>query len=155
MSSNTQDRLLALQAADLALRDAESDIYGSGTAPRNLEAGRIPGVVSTGLSHFSFDCDEDGVAGSADDGLCYNGPAGYPAPIWTTANIMNAAPSVAYGTFTGAVPIVGLSAQPRYLIEGFRKQSPGSYGPVLYYRITARAQGANPNTVVWLQEIFR
>ncbi|MGZ8238204.1 MAG: pilus assembly protein, partial [Methylobacter sp.] len=61
--------------------------------------------------------------------------------------------SVAYGAFTGATAINGPSAQPRYLIEGFKRQLSGS--DEYYFRITVRAQGANANTVVWLQEIFK
>jgi type IV pilus assembly protein PilX len=66
---------------------------------------------------------------------------------------MTAAPSVEYGEYTGAGNITGLSAQPRYIIEGIRKALPGSES--FFYRITVRAQGANPNTVVWLQEVFK
>lgn len=68
-----------------------------------------------------------------------------------------AGPSAAYGDYTGAVDIAGLSAQPRYLIEGLQKSVSGNAAGnlVSYYRITVRAQGANPNTVVWLQELFR
>lgn len=131
MSGNLRDRTLAMQAAEMALRDAEQDI---------LTSGRI-----SGLTNFVALCT---------NGLCYNGAAGYATPVWTNANYMTAAPSVEYGDFTGAADIAGLSNQPRYLIEGIRKTPPG--GEVSYfYRITVRAQGANPNTVVWLQEVFK
>jgi type IV pilus assembly protein PilX len=60
---------------------------------------------------------------------------------------------VAYGDFTGAPDIAGLSAQPRYLIEGMRKTPPGNTEKY-FYRITVRAQGVNPNSVVWLQELM-
>lgn len=133
MSGNLRDRALAMQAAEMALRDAERDI---------LNSGRI-----VGLANFVAACT---------NGLCYNGTAGYATPVWTTVS-MTAAPSVAYGAQTAATAISGVSAQPRYLIEGMQKYcwrncesslSPG-------YRITVRAQGANPNTVVWLQEVFK
>jgi len=145
MSGNMRDRSIAMQAAELTLRDAERDIQAQGTAVRTTPI--------SGISHFVADCDQDNTNNTADDGLCYNGPAGYGTAIWTTAN-MTAAPSVAYGRFTGATAIAALSAQPRYVIEGIRKTPPGG-GEVFYYRITVRAQGANPNTVVWLQEVFR
>lgn len=154
MSGNMRDRAIAMQAAELALRDAERDVSNSVTASdRNI----------VGITEFVADC---GASTSTieDDGLCYNGASGYATAIWTTAS-MTAAPSVPYGLFTTrtsptgttpdstkAIPIV--SAQPRYLIEGIKKSPPGS-GDVFYYRITVRAQGANPNTVVWLQEVFR
>jgi type IV pilus assembly protein PilX len=130
MSGNLRDRSIAMQAAELALRDAERDIRNTG---------RI-----SGLTNFVAACT---------NGLCYNGIVGYANPIWTTAS-MTAAPSVAYGAFTGAANIAGLSAQPRYLIEGIRRTPPGG-GTIYYYRITTRSQGINPNTVVWLQEVFR
>ncbi len=130
MSGNMRDRSLAMQAAEMALRDAEDDI---------LTSGRI-----TGITNFVAACT---------NGLCYNGTAGYASPVWTTED-MTDDPSVEYGAFTGTGAIGGLSAQPRYLIEGIRKTPPGGEESY-YYRITVRAQGANPNTVVWLQEVFK
>lgn len=138
MSGNTRDRSLAVQSAELALRDAELDIRNSGRV--------------SGLTNFVSACT---------NGLCYNGIQGNAdgtdwnvTPAWSTVD-MTAAPSVGYGDFTGSGPIGGLFAQPRYIIEGIRKTPPGGAQPTHFYRITVRAQGANPNTVVWLQEVFR
>lgn len=148
MAGNLRDRALAMQAAELALRDAERDI---------LNSGRI-----SGISNFVPACT---------NGLCYNGSGGFAAPVWTCTvnvntgvvncppvanepNILTIAPSVAYRTYTGAAVIPLVSAQPRYLIEGIRKTPPGS-GETFFYRVTVRAQGMNANTVVWLQEIFK
>lgn len=137
MSGNTRDRSLAVQAAELALRDAELDIRNSGRV--------------SGITNFVSACT---------NGLCYNGIQGNAdgtdwniTPAWSTVS-MTAAPSVAYGAFTGATAIAGLSAPPRYIIEGIKKIPPGN-PEAFYYRITVRAQGANPNTVVWLQEVFK
>lgn len=135
MSGNMRDRALAMQAAEMALRDAEQDIRTSG---------RIVGTT-------------DFVA-ACTNGLCYNGPTGNAngtdwrvTPVWTLVS-MTAAPSVASATAIG-----GASAQPRYIIEGINricwKECEGSLATG--YRITVRAQGANPNTVVWLQEVFK
>ncbi len=163
MSGNMRDRSLAMQAAELALRDAEKDITGSGTGPRNPAIWAMTGFWPT--------CNQDGINGTADDGLC-DRKGGTPAftstamswPQFTsaagtvyTATTVNltAAPSVEYGTFTEAPTITGLSAQPRYLIEGISVLHSGESSVSTYYRITARAQGANTNTVVWLQEIFK
>lgn len=139
MSGNMRDRSLAMQAAEMALRDAERDIRG-GT--------RVPAI--SGLTNFVSACTA---------GLCYNGSTGNvngtnwnTTPVWSVVN-MTAAPSVAYGTNTGAAAIAGLSAQPRYIIEGIEKSGSGT--AVYFYRITVRAQGANANTVVWLQEVYR
>jgi type IV pilus assembly protein PilX len=131
MSGNMRDRSLAMQAAEMALRDAEQDI---------LTSGRI-----SGITNFVAACT---------NGLCYNGAAGYTPSVWLTANYLTAAPSVEYGAFTGAGNIGGVSADPRYLVEGIRKTPPGGEES-FYYRITVRAQGANANTVVWLQEVFK
>ena len=137
MSGNMRDRSLAMQAAEMTLRDAELDIRNSGRV--------------SGITNFVAACT---------NGLCYNGIQGNASgtdwnvtPVWSLVS-MTAAPSVAYGANTAATNIGGLSAQPRYLIEGMRKTLPGGEES-FYYRITARAQGANPNTVVWLQEVFK
>jgi type IV pilus assembly protein PilX len=154
MSRNMRDRSIAMQAAELALRDAERDVLNVGAAQRNI----------SGDTSFEADCGGS-TAGTADDGLCYGGVQGFASQTpngtnytfvttaGTTIDIdMTAAPSVAYGTFTGAAAIQFLSAQPRYLLERFSKDFDGKNA--LYYRITARAQGVNSNTVVWLQEVF-
>lgn len=144
MSGNMRDRSLAMQAAEMALRDAERDIRGP-------SAGSTRSPLISGISNFVAACT---------NGLCYNGPQGNAngvdwntTPVWTLVS-MTAAPSVAYGANTPATDIAGLSAQPRYLIEGIRKTPPGG-AEAFYYRITVRAQGANSNTVVWLQEVFK
>lgn len=140
MSGNLRDRALAMQAAEMTLRNAERDI---------LTSGRISGVLN-----FDAGCP---------NGLCYNGPNANSngtnwavTPVWTIVS-MTAAPSVAYGSQVAGAAINGVSAQPRYLIEGIQKycwrrcESSLTTG----YRITVRAQGSNPNTVVWLQEVFK
>lgn len=142
MTGNMRDRSISMQAAELALRDAEKDILNSVVASaRNI----------SGITNFAADCG-DATAATDDDGLCYNGVAGYATPVWSSVD-MTDEPSVAYGSFTGASNIAGLSDQPRYIVEGMRKTPPGG-GQIFYYRITVRAQGINENTVVWLQEIF-
>lgn len=142
MSGNTRDRSLAVQAAEMTLRDAELDIRNPN---KRVEAAAISVNAAT-----------------CTDGVCYNGPNGgvvgdannwNTRPVWDQFS-MTAAPSVAYGNNTVATSINGLSDQPRYIIERIKKNVPGS-GNAFYYRITVRAQGANPNTVVWLQEVFK
>ena len=139
MSGNMRDRAIAMQAGEQTLRYAERDVIA-----------RI-----SGLTGFLDTCP---------DGRCYNGPSGATngtnwntTPVWTLVS-MTAAPSLEYGQAPApapaAVALAGVSAQPRYLIEGIRKTPPGG-GEDFFYRITVRAQGANPNTVVWLQEVFK
>ena len=149
MSGNMRDRSIAMQAAEMAMRDAEKDILGSkmnGATPRcpNNLNGLTETIASLGPALYS-DCNSSGL---------YNGLTG-------------TAPSVAYGTFTGASALpTALSAQPLYMIEGFPPgggnvpppagdSAVGPGGGVWYYRITASAQGVNANTVVWLQEVFK
>jgi type IV pilus assembly protein PilX len=144
MSGNMRDRSIAMQVAERALRDAEQDISGPA-------AGSTRSPPISGVSNFVAACTA---------GLCYNGANGNAngvdwtlTPVWTLVS-MTAAPSIAYGANTPATNIAGLSAQPRYLVEGIRKTPPGG-SLEFYYRITVRAQGVNPNTVVWLQEVFK
>lgn len=138
MSSAWSDRKQANQAAEMGLRDAEAYIAAS----------------LNGLTGFNRECN---------NGLCYNGPQSYAANtpegmagnVWETSGIFqNADKSIEYGQLTGAHGIDGVHAQPRYLIEGFRKQHSGQ-GESIYYRITVRAVGAHAGTAVTLQEIYR
>ncbi|MEW5789722.1 MAG: PilX N-terminal domain-containing pilus assembly protein [Pseudomonadota bacterium] len=151
MAGNLRDRAVALQAAEMALRDAERDLSGEygATNPRpdNIE----------NLGNFSEDCGASTGGSDDDDGLCYNGADGYASgdEPWIT-NSMTGAPSVEYGQFTDAQEIPLVSAQPRYVIEGTQRAVAGSGDDkTYYYRITVRAQGIDSNTVVWLQETYR
>jgi type IV pilus assembly protein PilX len=140
MAGNMRDRNLAMESASACLRDAENDLK-----PKI----RINGLTATGVvgasgANSSVACK---------NGFCYNGVAGFATPVWQAFSL-TAAPSVEYGTYTGAVNIEGVSAQPRYLIEPFSKFIAGGKLEVLY-RITCRAVGANANTQVTLQEIYR
>ncbi len=158
MAGNIRDRSLAFQAAESAIRDAEQDIRGVGTNPRS------PAI--SGITDFYDNCNMDNVANTYDDGLCdrkWSAPSSYTGtsiswPAFTTAGTtypaktvdMTTTPSVAYGRFTGAAAIPGgLSAQPRYIIEGYTTSA------YTYYRITVRAQGISANTVVWLQAVYK
>lgn len=139
MSGAWQDRKNASQAAEMALRDAEAYIAAS----------------VNGLTGFNRECNQ---------GLCYNGAQGYAANtpadlasnVWDTSGIFqNAAKTIYYGQKTDPTKTIsGVLAQPRYLIEGFRKQASGQ-GESVYYRITVRAVGSRPGTTVTLQEIYR
>jgi len=162
MAGNLRDRNIAFQAAESAIRDAEQDIRGIGTTPRS--------PTISGVTDFYDNCNMDNVANTYDDGLCdrkWSSPSSYSGtsiswPAFTNSQgtpflaltvDMTTMPtdgkSVTYGRFTGATPIAGLSAQPRYLIEGYTRTDG------CYYRITVRAQGVNANTVVWLQVVYK
>jgi type IV pilus assembly protein PilX len=153
MAGGSRDHSLAFQAAEAVLRDAKRDIvsfradgtecYQRGPNCRPAADRPVDRGINAGSTPFSPACT---------NGLCYDNPSdGYTFGAGPhTVFSMTAAPSVAYGTFTAAAAIAGVSAQPRYLIEIFTRGDPPRY----FYRVTARAVGANPNTVVTLQEVF-
>ncbi len=153
MSGNLRDRNLAHQAAEMALRYAEQHVRDND--PITNAPNPIDGVVG-----FDQACT---------NGLCYYG-AGMPAPgepgnpgdpAWITYCTPDCPINYLVGTvfsvdgvnYTAPALPAGVPA-PTYIIEGIRKTPPGN-GVRYYYRITVRAQGAKPGTVVQLQEIFR
>lgn len=154
MAGGMRDRSLAFQAAEAALRDAKRDILairadGSPCSPGG--AGCRPATDrpwdAAGLTPFTSTCA---------NGQCYDNPNtggyGFNGTAAWVAYPLDAAPSVQYGTFTNAAAIAGVAVQPRYLIEIFKRTN--SSDVRYFYRITARAVGMNPNTVVVLQEVF-
>jgi type IV pilus assembly protein PilX len=182
MSGNLRDRNVALQAAELALRDAERDLGG-------LLADGIT-VCPAGSTVSGVTCRPVGERSSSPDpnqqlafwawgpalrqtwtpqctyGQCLSSDmVSANAPVWddTRANwtpqpgSTGTNPTIQYGTYTGAQPIVGVAAQPRYILEIFPASPFDVYGTGgterVVFRITARAVGQNPNTVVVLQSV--
>ncbi|MBI3368741.1 MAG: pilus assembly protein PilX [Burkholderiales bacterium] len=148
MAGNARDKNVALQAAEAALRDAEIDIQN------NLSAG----------SGFTSGCP---------DGLCLPpsmaASGAMSAPMWQSIDWSTQAR--AYGSRTGAAALVGpnneaLSAQPQYFVEMLPTLPPESGASACMgctatasekaraYRITARASGVRPSTVVMLQSVY-
>ena len=92
------------------------------------------------------------------DGLCCN-PSGLVCiepvkPIYLDDKLsLSGGTSVEYGTYTQTATkkpqIIGVSKQPRYLIEPFIWDSKN------YYRITARGFGLGATTQVTLQEVYK
>ena len=147
MVGNARDRQVALQAAEAAIRDAEIDIE------LNLNA----------AVGFAVGCN---------NGLCISpsdtadGPQS--KPLWQD---INWATTRSYGSRTGAPALLGpnneaLSAQPRYFVENLPVLPPmpgesaaigGGATPApraRAYRITVRASGIRPTTVVMLQSVY-
>lgn len=147
---NTKDRDLALQAAEAVLRDAEKDLAASG-------------------SGFNF-------TDTCNGGLCVP-PSQRATPVsssieqlvdWTWNADAAARKYRIYGQATGASKFPGVAntdeAQPRYVIEKVGNLgtpsgesmklgvAPSATGTG--YRITARAVGARPETVVILQSMY-
>jgi type IV pilus assembly protein PilX len=148
MIANTKDRDLALQAAEAALRDAEQDVASNVTP-----ATAFTNTCDSGLC----------TPPSQRDGL---GPlASLPVEDarlgfdWTVdANVRR------YGQYTNAAAFPSVAQQPRYVIEKFSYLGTPAgesvvlgaepVAPGVGYRITARAVGARPETVVVLQSIY-
>lgn len=142
MIGNTKDRELAMQAAEAALRDAESDISA------NLNA----------TSVFSADCS---------GGLCTppsqrTTPSPLPVHEQPGFSWADATKVRSYGSHTAAAAFPKVAQAPAYVIEklGGMGVAPGESeidpsGPSrTAYRITARATGAREDTVVVLQSIY-
>lgn len=142
--ANTKDRDLAFQAAEAALRDAEQDLKTNITAD----------------TAFTATCDA---------GLC-TPPSQRAVPVSVPAHeaagFSWGTQSRRYGQYTGGAtfPGLGTSPQPSYVIEklGALGTPPGESltriglepsEPAYGYRVTARATGARPETVVILQSI--
>ena len=150
------DRLIALAAAEAALRDAERDIDPEVTGERS--------AIFDASSNLYF---EEGCAkgdGNIYQGLCLPSASGRP-PIWLSvdlaANSSDSA-SVQYGRFTGQKMETGrgvfTSKLPRYLIEIIPDIEPGQRADMrskFLFRITAIGFGSNPSTQVVLQSIYR
>ena len=148
MIANTKDRDLALQAAEAALRDAEQDV-ATNVNPATAFTDSCTGGLCTPPSQR----DSMGALASLpvdDSRLGFD---------WTVdANVR------LYGQFTGGAQFPSVAAQPRYVIEKFSfLGTPAGESVVLGaepvapgvgYRITARAVGARPETVVVLQSIY-
>lgn len=147
MSGNMRDRNLALQAAEMGLRYAEQHI-------RDNPATNIPNSID-GITGFDAACT---------GGYCYYGQNQPSPPIESviascTPNCpLTYTPGTVFTVdgvnYTAPALPVGVPA-PAYLIEGIKKTPPGSSNFSYYYRVTVRAQGARPGTIVWLQEIFK
>ena len=176
MSGNLRDRNIAMQAAELALRDAERDLAALKSDGTTFCAAGSPGCRPLG-ARASNPLDRPGFwvwgpalrptwTPSCPLGQCDSGdiPAAN-APVWDDAQAnwfpqfgSNAGnPTVEYGTYTGAAAIPEVAAQPRYILEIFpanRNDAYGTGGPEsIVFRITVRAVGKNLNTVVMLQSV--
>jgi len=138
-TTNEQEYQLARQAAEAALRDAEADLNGPGTAscPRSNSNPREGRAASAESDEFSNDCKL---------GQCGAAPARYAvkweeasstkpgAPWWPSAkggnwgdnadadgkpafDCSSAKGGVPLGTYTGVAQLARVARQPEYLIE--------------------------------------
>jgi len=143
MVGNSKDRDLAFQAAEAALRDAETDV--------------------------SLNIDQSaGFSDSCNAGLC-TVPSQRPTPSSLPAEQQpgfswdpSGGKVRLYGAATLSTPFPGVLSQPVYIIENLGRLPPApgdsaaddDLHPRFTYRITVRATGARAETVVLLQSIF-
>ncbi len=137
MAGNARDRQVAFQAAEAALRDAESVLRD------NVGGQFVP------LRPIAFTPECTG-------GLCRSSPDN---PRWSTLTEAEwtGAMTWAYGTATGAAALADVAEQPRFVIEYQGTTQPIEAGKpcVAMFLVTARASGANPTTRVVLQSVYR
>mgnify|MGYP000308384430 CR=1 FL=1 len=127
MAGNSRKIDLAFQAAESALRDAQTD----------------PAIKNNSTA-FDSTCP---------NGLCLPSVTG--TPVWDTVNWSTNART--YGAYTGAAAISGVPApvyiiekMPPVVIPGHNLSQAGS----LVYRITSRATGPGGVVVVELQSVY-
>lgn len=145
-----RDRLIAFQAAEAALLDAEIDIRGPGSS----RSGLFSPTASTGF--------EDGCSTNSNTrGLCLPTLASAP-PLWSAINFTDTQRTVEMGDYTGRKYAAGANGvqpaqAPRYLIELIPDPTPGgNVGvPRNLYRVTAVGFGPRVETQVMLQMFFR
>jgi type IV pilus assembly protein PilX len=159
-----RDYLIASQAAEAALMDAQNDI-GSRPAASGVRTGQF---IAGNSIFFGTGACMSGVANSPNSqrGLCQP-PADDTTvkPNWLTVNFNDTsatAPSAAIGDFTGLVFQTGtvgvVPAQaPRYIIEDIVDKSPGTAvgSGARIYRITAIGFGPNQQVQVVMQTAYR
>lgn len=135
VAANIRDRHVAFQAAESALRDAETTI----------------------ATHSDF----DPLRASAFSGTCPSGRCASTAasPLWSgfTDADWASGKTRAYGASTGATALSGVAAPPRFVIE-----YQGTVYPIVpgqpcegIFLITARARGTTTGSEVMLQSTYR
>jgi len=151
MAGNMREQVNAFQAAESALRDAEIDLETLIGGAGNRDA-----ALGIGNGYFNTLC-----SAAFTNGVCRQPavPAGtfqteiVTAAGWDWASVTK---TVGYGTFTGASPFTGLFQQPRYVIEYLEEKNDATTTPTTrYFRVSARGWGANANTAVTLQTVYK
>lgn len=155
---NDRDRQVALQAAEAALLDAETDIENAA-----YENSRSHIFVPHRAEGFSEGCGS-GLA-NLYLGLCLRAEEG-SSPVWREVDFLDdsdEAGSVPYGHFTGRVFPSGAGPMParlpRYIIElmPYNAEGEGATGEDIsyLYRVTAIGFGMRLPTQVVLQTFYR
>lgn len=142
MAGNARDKNVALQSAEAALRDAETDIA------RNLSA----------ASPFVSTCDS---------GLCVppsmTASRATSTPAWQSV-AWDRTHTRGYGQYTGAAALPDVARQPLYIVELLPSLPPGVGDSINLgnqgtqqpqaFRVTARAFGLRASTTALLQSVY-
>ena len=147
-----RDYLVASQAAEAALMDAEFDIRG----PNTSGSSRVAQFSQDNMVIFETGCGSSATT----RGLCLPAP-GTSKPAWLTVDYLDnsgTAKSVEFGTFTGRVFDAGSAGvkperPPRYIIEVIPNAQAGGDAskPSKMYRITAIGFGPRKEVQVVMQ----
>ncbi len=167
MSGNERDAMLASQAAEAALRDAERDL--DNVLANGLKANQACGNPQVCRSVYALpnanhpspaDFFTETPAYTCSYGICYapvsNFEAYFASPVWATAAMAAPSKYATYGQFTGAANFPGVAQQPIYWVEvltGTNSAAPGAADRIIY-RITAKGVGRSAGTVAYLQSVF-
>lgn len=167
VARNQLDLQVARQAAEAALRDAETDLMLA-TGAQRTGAGCARGderPVMAQVGRFNAECTRGQCSFNIDQARQANYSTGAPASPqlaeawWPTQrggrwinddddkDCATFAGGVPLGTFTGARHIAGVAVQPEYMIEAIRR---GEW----FFRVTARGFGYRVGTEVVLQSYF-
>lgn len=151
----SRERVVAFEAAEAALRDAEDEMLTGARAAR-FAVGSAGGFEA-GCPAVAVPTATDLAASTR--GLCLPAATGQ-APVWRSVSL--AARGVPYGTFTGQ-SWSAFGAAPRYLIEVLPDYVAGAAvggaqrpqrGSVLY-RVTAEGRSASGEHAAAVQSAFR
>ena len=144
IARNSRDKDIAFAAAEAALRDAELYISGSYQFPYNPIS---PIFFDGACTHALCDLRLNALAVPVSQLDFFASPTD-PLDGGIAGN------SMAIGAVTQSPQIIGVNAQPRYLVEIIGAfNDPGN--PNAYvFRITAQGQGRSANTRVTLQELY-
>ncbi len=146
-----RDRDVALQAAEDALADAESELAGGA-----LDPGR-QALLAAG-DGYADGCGNG--AAAPDLGLCAASDSGPPA--WQRVDLADdgaVSRSVPFGLYTGAEMETGAGflpfRKPRYVIEQLPPPAGAAEGTAHLYRVTAIGFGARDGAEAVLQSVYR
>ncbi|MBS0447316.1 MAG: hypothetical protein JSR59_15355 [Proteobacteria bacterium] len=153
-----RDYLIASQAAEAALMDAEFDIAG----PNNSGGNRVAQFTQASTGAFKDNCAGTGTS----LGLC-NPTLPGTTPVWAAVDFTDATKTVTFGQFTGrsyaSQPGLSVGIQPalwpHYIIEVVPDMAirgdASVAGQKIMYRITAMGFGPRQDVQVVMQTSFR